>query len=167
MEAAGRAEARRMTIIVSKGALDAAYPPFILATMGAAMGVDVTMFFTFYGLELLRPKLDVGVSALGNPALRLPTFGGGRVGIVNMLSALPGFEGELTDHMKRMFRRTRVADLESLRALTVESGAKLIACRMTMDLLGYAESDLISGVTLGGAAAYMEEALKSRINLFV
>ncbi len=167
MEAAGRGETRRMTIIVSKGSLDAAYPPFILATMGAAMGVDVTMFFTFYGLDLLKRRLDVGVAALGNPALRLPVLGGGHVGVVNMLSALPGFEGELSDHVKRMFRRTRVADLGALRALTVETGAKLIACQMTMDLFGYRPKDLIDGVTLGGAASYMEEALHSRINLFV
>lgn len=166
MEDQRRNGTRRMTIIVSKGALDAAYPPFILATMGAAMGVEVTMFFTFYGLSLLRRRLDVGVAALGNPALKLPVFGR-HAGFANMLSALPGFEGELTDHMHRMFAKTRVADIDELRALTVEAGAKLIACQMTMDLFGYAPKDLIDGVTLGGAATYMEEALGSDINLYV
>ena len=164
---AGRDERpRQMTIIVSKGSLDAAYPPFILATMGAAMGVEVTMFFTFYGLSLLKKRLDAGVSALGNPALKLPAFGT-HVGLVNMLSALPGFEGELADHMRRMFAETRVADLGELRALTIEAGAKVIACQMTMDLFGWRQNDLIDGVTLGGAATYMEEALKSKVNLFV
>lgn len=164
---AGRDErTRRMTIIVSKGSLDAAYPPFILATMGAAMGVDVTLFFTFYGLSLLKKRIDAGVASLGNPALKVPAFGG-HVGLVNMLSALPGFEGELTDHMRRMFARTRVADLEELRALTIEAGAKVIACQMTMDLFGWKPKDLIDGVTLGGAATYMEEALESKVNLFV
>lgn len=166
MEGRRDERSRRMTIIVSKGSLDAAYPPFILATMGAAMGVDVTMFFTFYGLSLLTHRIDAGVAALGNPALRLPALGG-HVGIVNMLSALPGFEGELSDHMRRMFARTRVADLEELRALTIEAGAKVIACQMTMDLFGFQPKDLIDGVTLGGAATYMEEALDSRVNLFV
>ena len=166
MEAGSAGRERRMTIIVSKGSLDAAYPPFILATMGAAMGVEVTMFFTFYGLSLLTERIDADVSALGNPALKLPAFGG-HVGLVNMLSALPGFEGELSDHMRRMFEKTRVADIEELRALTIESGAKVIACQMTMDLFGFRPKDLISGVTLGGAATYMEEALKSKVNLFV
>ena len=166
MEAESAGRERRMTIIVSKGSLDAAYPPFILATMGAAMGVEVTLFFTFYGLSLLTKRIDADVSALGNPALKLPAFGG-HVGLVNLLSALPGFEGELSDHMRRMFAKTRVADIEELRALTIESGAKVIACQMTMDLFGYSPKDLISGVTLGGAATYMEEALKSKVNLFV
>ena len=166
MEAGSAGQTRRMTIIVSKGSLDAAYPPFILATMGAAMGVDVTMFFTFYGLSLLTKKIDAGVAALGNPALKIPAFGG-HVGLVNMLSALPGFEGELSDQMRRMFEKTRVADIEELRALTIESGAKVIACQMTMDLFGYRQKDLIDGVTLGGAATYMEEALNSKVNLFV
>lgn len=166
MEEQRREQSRRMTIIVSKGALDAAYPPFILATMGAAMGVEVTMFFTFYGLFLLRRRLDAGVSALGNTALRLPV-GGRRVRPINLMSALPGFEGELADHMKRRFAHTRVADLDELRQLTVEAGAKLIACQMTMDLFGLKPSDLIEGVTLGGAASYLEEALQGDINLFV
>ena len=157
---------RSMTIIVSKGGLDDAYPPFILATMGAAMGVEVTMFFTFYGLQLLKKKVEANVSALGNPALRLPGLGT-HWSMVNMASALPGFEGELGDHMRRMFRRTRVADLEELRALTIEAGAKVIACQMTMDLFDLRQSDLIDGVTLGGAATYMEEALHSKVNLFV
>lgn len=166
MQAERDLKSRRMTIIVSKGALDAAYPPFILATMGAAMGVEVTMFFTFYGLSLLRRRIDAGVSALGNPALRLPAFGS-HVRLANMLSALPGFEGELTDHMRRMFAKTRVADLEELRSLTIEAGAKVIACQMTMDLFGFTPKDLIDGVTLGGAATYMEEALDSKVNLYV
>jgi peroxiredoxin family protein len=166
MEAGSSGQARSMTIIVSKGSLDAAYPPFILATMGAAMGVHVTMFFTFYGLSLLTKRIDAGVAALGNPAVKLPVFGK-HVGMVNFLSALPGFEGELSDHMRRMFAKTRVADIEELRALTVEAGAKVIACQMTMDLFGFEPKDLIDGVTLGGAATYMEEALKSKVNLFV
>lgn len=166
MEEQRRDGSRRMTIIVSKGALDAAYPPFILATMGAAMGVEVTMFFTFYGLFLLRRRLDAGISALGNPALRLPV-GGHRFRAINLLSVLPGFEGEISDHMKRMFSKTRVADLGELRALTVEAGAKLIACQMTMDLFDLKPSDLIDGVTLGGAASYLEESLRGDINLFV
>lgn len=161
-----REPSRRMTIIVSKGALDAAYPPFILATMGAAMGVQVTMFFTFYGLFLLKKRIDAGVSALGNPAFRLPVAGS-RLKMANMLSALPGFEGELAHQMRRRFEQTRVADLSELRALTVEAGAKLIACQMTMDLFGLKPGDLIDGITLGGAASYLEESLSGDVNLFV
>ncbi|MCE1237021.1 MAG: DsrE/DsrF/DrsH-like family protein [Hyphomicrobiales bacterium] len=161
-----REASRRMTIIVSKGALDAAYPPFILATMGAAMGVEVTMFFTFYGLFLLRRKLDASVSALGNPAFRLP-IGGRGLRLPNLLSALPGVEEEISDHLRRRFAKTRVADLSDLRALTVEAGARLIACQMTMDLFDLKPADLIDGVTLGGAATYLEDSLSADVNLFV
>ena len=63
---------KAMTIIVTKGSLDWAYPPFILATTAAAMGVDTTMFFTFYGLPLLLKKLDLKISPMGNPAMKMP-----------------------------------------------------------------------------------------------
>ncbi len=69
------ANAKSMTIIVTKGSLDWAYPPFVLATSAAALGVDVTMFFTFYGLPLLLKKLDLQISSLGNPAMKMPLFG--------------------------------------------------------------------------------------------
>ena len=80
--------AKKMTIICTKGTLDWAYPPFILATTAAAMDVDVTMFFTFYGLGLLDKKLNLGVTTLGNASMRMP-MGGMQMAMPNMISMLP------------------------------------------------------------------------------
>ena len=82
---------KRMSMIVTKGSLDWAYPPFILATTAAAMGLDVTMFFTFYGLTLLKKKLDMSVTTLGNPAMAMPMFGM-HMAMPNIVSVIPGVD---------------------------------------------------------------------------
>ena len=87
----GAANQKRMTIIVTKGTLDWAYPPFILGTTAAAMGVDVTMFFTFYGLPLLLKKPDLQISLLGNPAMKMPMIGM-HMAMPNWMSMLPGVD---------------------------------------------------------------------------
>ncbi len=160
------ANAKSMTIIVTKGSLDWAYPPFILGTTAAAMGVDVTMFFTFYGLELLKKKLDLQVTAFGNAAMKMP-LAGMHMSMPNIVNMLPGVDAGATVMMKNLIKKKGVASIEDLREAAIESDIKLIACQMTLDLFEYKSSDLIDGVTLGGAATYMEKALKSDINLFI
>jgi len=160
------ANAKSMTIIVTKGSLDWAYPPFILAKTAAAMGVDVTMFFTFYGLPLLLKKLDLQVTPLGNPAMKMPMMGM-HMAMPNLLGVLPGVTAGATVMMKNLIARKGVASIEELRQAAVESDVKMIACQMTMDLFEYKLEDMIEGPTLGGAATYMEGALKSDINLYI
>ena len=158
--------AKTMTVIVTKGSLDWAYPPFILATTAAAMGVDVTMFFTFYGLPLLLKKLDLQISALGNPAMKMPMMGL-HMGMPNWLAALPGADAAASVMMKNLIKKKGVASIEELREAAVEADIKLVACQMTMDLFEYRTEDMIDGVTVGGAATYMERALNSNVNLFI
>ena len=158
--------AKSMTIIVTKGTLDWAYPPFILGTTAAAMGVDVTMFFTFYGLSLLKKKLDLQLSALGNPAMKMPMMGM-HMGMPNLVGMLPGVEAGATAMMKDMIKKKGVASIEELREAAIESDVNIIACQMTMDLFEFKKEDMIDGVKLGGAATYMEQALKSHINLYI
>jgi peroxiredoxin family protein len=158
--------AKTMTLIVTKGSLDWAYPPFILATTAAAMGVDVTMFFTFYGLPLLLKKLDLQVTALGNAAMKMPVMGM-HMGMPNVMGMLPGADAAATTMMKNLIKKKGVASIEELREAAVESEVKLIGCQMTMDLFEYSLDDMIAGVKIGGAATYMEQALKSDINLFI
>ncbi len=158
--------AKTMSIIVTKGSLDWAYPPFILATTAAAMGVDVTMFFTFYGLTLLKKKLDLQISALGNPAMQMPMMGM-HMGMPNIVAMLPGVDAGATMMMKNMIKKKGVASIEDLREAAIESDIKIIACQMTMDLFEFKKEDMIDNLTLGGAATYMEKALKSDINLFI
>ena len=166
MAEAANANAKKMTIIVTKGSLDWAYPPFILATTAAAMGVDVTMFFTFYGLPLLLKKLDLQVTALGNPAMKMPMMGM-HMGMPNIVSMLPGVSAGATTMMKNLIAKKGVASIEELREMAVEADINMIACQMTMDLFEYKLEDMIPGPKVGGAATYMENALKSDINLYI
>jgi peroxiredoxin family protein len=151
---------KRMSMIVSKGSLDWAYPPFILATTAA------TMFFTFYGLSLLKKKLDPQVSTLGNPAMQMPMLGM-HVGMPNIVSAIPGVDAAATAMMKRLIKKKGVATIEELRTLALEADVQMIACQMTMDLFEYSVDDMIEGPVLGGAATFIESASKSEINLFI
>jgi peroxiredoxin family protein len=157
---------KRMSIIVTKGTLDWAYPPFILATTAAAMGLEVSMFFTFYGLALLKRKLDLSITTLGNAAMEMPMMGG-HMKMPNLLGALPGMDKLATTMMKNLIRKKGVASIEDLRSAAIESDVRMIACQMTLDLFELRREDLIEGPELGGAATYIEEATKSDINLFI
>ncbi len=158
--------AKSMSIIVTKGALDQAYPAFILSTTAAAMGLDVTMFFTFYGLSLLKKNLNLKVSTLGNPAMEMPMMGG-HMAMPNILAALPGATDLTSVMMKNLIKKKGVASIEELRDLALEAEVNIIACQMTLDLFEYKREDLIEGPVLGGAATYIEVATKSDINLFI
>jgi peroxiredoxin family protein len=157
---------KSMSMIVTKGSLDWAYPPFILATTAAAMGLNVTMFFTFYGLTLLKKKLDLKVTTLGNPAMEMPMLGM-HVGMPNLVSAIPGVDAAATAMMKSLIKKKGVASIEELRTAAVESDVNMIACQMTMDLFEFKLEDMIEGPVLGGAATYIENATKCDINLFI
>ena len=162
----GAGGAQNMTIIVTKGTLDWAYPPFILATTAAAMGLNVTMFFTFYGLPLLLKDLDLKLSSLGNPAMKMP-MAGGHMGMPNIVSALPGIDRMATTMMKNMMKKKGVASIQDLRELAIEADVEMVACQMTMDLFEYSLEDMIEGPRLGGAATWVELATHAEINLFI
>ncbi|MCI2400128.1 DsrE/DsrF/DrsH-like family protein [Aliiroseovarius subalbicans] len=159
--------AKSMSIIVTKGTLDWAYPPFILATTAAAMDVEVTMFFTFYGLQLLKKDLDhLKISTLGNPGMEMPMMGG-HMSMPNMVSMLPGVDRAATTMMKNLIKKKGVASIPDLREAAVDLEVNMIACQMTLDLFELSQDDLIDGLEIGGAATYMENALKSDINLYI
>jgi peroxiredoxin family protein len=153
---------KKMAIIASKGTLDMAYPPFILASTAAAMGFEVKIFFTFYGLQLLKKDLSaVKVSPLGNPAMPMP------VPMPNLVQVLPGMESMATMMMKQKLSKKGVASLEELRALCVEAEVGLVACQMTMDLFDFNAEEFISDVEWGGAASFLAFAGEADITLFV
>jgi peroxiredoxin family protein len=155
-----------MSIIVTKGSLDWAYPPFILGTTAAAMGLEVTMFFTFYGLNLLMKDLNLQVSSLGNPAMKMPMMGM-HMGMPNIVSAIPGVDAAASKMMKNLMKKKGIAPIEELRELAVEADVRMIACQMTMDMFEYGLGDMIDGLEIGGAATYIEVATQSHINLFI
>jgi peroxiredoxin family protein len=165
-----------MTIIATKGTLDWGYPPFILASTASALGWDVSIFFTFYGLELLKKDLSgLQVSPLGNPAMpmKMPFgpewFKSIRWNIPNALqSVIPGFEAFATTMMKKTIKNTGVAEIATLRGLCVEAGVNLIACQMTVDLFGYKHSDFIPDVKdYVGAATFLPMAKDADVSLFI
>lgn len=157
---------KSMSLIVTKGTLDGAYPPFNLATTAAAMGLEVTMFFTFYGLPLLLKNLDPKLSSLGNPAMKMPLMGA-HMGMPNLVSILPGVDRAASKMMQNLMSKKGVASIQELRALAIEAEVRMIACQMTMDLFEYSLDDMIEGLELGGAATYIEVATQSDINLFI
>jgi peroxiredoxin family protein len=165
-----------MTIIATKGTLDWAYPPFILASTAAALGWNVSVFFTFYGLELLKKDLSgLQVSPLGNPAMpmKMPFgpdwFKGIRWNIPNaMQSIVPGFEAFATTMMKQTIKSKGVAPIADLREACVESGVNLIGCQMTVDLFGYSPADFIPQVKeYCGAATFLPMARDADVSLFI
>jgi peroxiredoxin family protein len=157
---------KSMSIIVTKGTLDWAYPPFILATTAAALDVKVTMFFTFYGLGLLKKKLDLSVTTLGNSAMEMPMMGG-HMKMPNIIGVLPGMTAMTSSMMKGLIKKKGVASIEELREAAQLSDVRLIACQMTMDLFEYKPTDMLDGLEFAGAATYMETALSSDLNLYI
>ena len=153
---------KKMAIIASKGTLDMAYPPLILATTAAALGYEVQIFFTFYGLQLLRRDLShIKISPLANPAMPMP------VPMPVMVSMLPGMESMATMMMKQKIKKHGVASLDELRSLALEADVKLIACQMTIDLFEFDKSEFIAGIDYGGAATFLEFAGQADITLFI
>jgi len=164
-----------MTIIATKGTLDMAYPPFILASTAAALGWDVSIFFTFYGLTLLKKELDLKVTPLGNPAMPMklpegPAFVQGKELSIptSIMSLMPGFQSMATSMMRKTMDRKGVARIDELRELCVEAEVKLIACQMTVDLFDYGKHDFIPEIEEWvGAASFLPRAAQADVNLFV
>jgi peroxiredoxin family protein len=158
-------DSKRLTIIATKGTLDWAYPPFILASTAAALGYQVTMFFTFYGLQLLKKELNLKVSPLGNPGMPMPMGMNSWFPVLG--TAIPGMETMMTGMMKNTIKSKGVATIEELRDLCLEADAKLIGCQMTIDLFDMKREDFIDNIDIGGAATYFEHAGEANVNLFI
>ncbi len=164
---------RRLALIASKGTLDWAYPPFILASTAGSMGWEAAIFFTFYGLPLLLKELDAEVSPLGNPAMpmKMP-FGPEGFQKINWpiptaMMTLPGFNALATTLMKQTFKNKGVASIPDLRAMCVETGVRLIACQMTMEVFGFKRDDFIPECEVGGAATFLGYAAEADVQLFI
>ena len=158
-------EEKKLAIIATKGSLDWAYPPFILASTAAALGYETQIFFTFYGLQLLRKKLALKVTPLGNPGMPMPM--GMDKWFPVLFTALPGMEAMMTSMMKKKMASKGVASLEELRELCQEADVKMIACQMTVDLFEMDTADFVDGVEYGGAALFFEFAGESDICLYI
>jgi peroxiredoxin family protein len=164
---------KRLALIASKGTLDWAYPPYILASAGAAMGWDVAIFHTFYGLTLLLKEIQAEVSPLGNPAMpmKMP-FGPDGFQAINWpiptaMMAAPGFNALATNLMKQLFKNKGVASIPELRAMCVDAGVNMIACQMTMSVFGFEKDDFIPECSVGGAGMFLDYAADADVQLFI
>ena len=148
-----------LAIIAAHGTLDAAYPPLILATAAMAMDMQAAIFFTFYGLEILKKNNAdrLQVAPIANPAMP--------VSIPNIVGMLPGMTGMATSMMNGWMKKANVAKLSELLEMAAEGGVRLIACQMTMDVMGIKKEDLIDGVEIGGAATFLSFACENAIAL--
>ena len=163
-----------MSIIATKGTLDWAYPPFILASTAAALGWDSSIFFTFYGLLLLKKEINVDVSPLGNPAMPMKMPFGPKWfqsydwPMPNLLmGGVPGFEKVATGLMKMTFKNKGVASVPELRELCIEADVKMFACQMTVDVFGFEQSEFIDGLDFVGAASFLPMARNADVCLFI
>jgi peroxiredoxin family protein len=154
---------RRAAIIASKGTLDWAYPPLILATAAAAAGMQTSVFFTFYGLNIIRKDFQkrLKVDPVGNPAMPMP------VPMPDLVTAMPGMVSLASKLMRARFDKHHVATIGTLLDSAAEFGVRLIGCQMTIDVFGYAPEDFRDGVEFGGAAAFLSEARRAHVTLFI
>ncbi len=163
-----------MAIIATKGTLDWAYPPFILASTAAAIGWDTSIFFTFYGLLMLKKEVSMDVSPLGNPAMpmKMPFgpkwFQDFEWPMPNLIMAgIPGFEKVATGLMKKTFKNKGVATIEELRELCIEAEVKMFACQMTVDVFGFSHDEFIDGVDYVGATYFLPMGKDADVCLFI
>lgn len=152
---------KSLAIIATKGTLDFAYPPLILATTAAALDYDVTIFWTFYGLQVVKKQRNLKISPLGNPGMPMP------IPMPVLVQIIPGMEAMATVMMKQKMASKGVASIDELLEMAIEADVKMIACQMTVDLFDFKHSELIDGLEYAGAARFFEIAEKANITLFV
>ncbi len=149
----------RCAIIASKGTLDMAYPPLLLATGARSMGIEASIFFTLYGVNILKKNASLKVAPIANPAMPMP--------MPNLLGALPGMTALASMMMKGMFKKQSVPSIQELLDMSRDSGVKLVACQMTLDVMGMKKEDLIDGIEFGGLATFLEYGMGATVTLFV
>lgn len=154
---------KRMAIIASKGTLDMAYPPLILASTAGAMDCEVTIFFTLYGVDIVNKKKfhSLQVAPIANPAMPSP------IPMPNIIGMLPGMTMMGTSMMKSMIKKIHWPTIPELVEACLDMDVKMIACTPTVEMTNLKQSDLIDGVTLGGAAEFLNFALDADVTLFI
>jgi peroxiredoxin family protein len=161
-EAERAAKPKKLAIIATKGTLDWAYPPLILATTAKTLGWDAGIFFTFYGLAILKKDRKLEVGTTGNPAMPMP------IPMPQLLTALPGMTPMASWMMKRQFKDHGVASIDELLDLAIEMGVKMQPCGMTMDVFGFEENEFIDGIEPAcGATSFLSWAADADVSLLV
>jgi len=155
------ARRRRIALVASKGTLDQAYPPLIMATTAASLGWEAGVYFTFYGLDIIHENRlqRLKVASLANPA--------GPIQLPNLLGALPGATAAATKIMKKWMSDARMPTVPEFIEMAQGLGVRFFACSTTMGVMGVEEDDLIKGCEIAGAAAFLDYAAEADVQLFV
>ena len=157
----GASRRRRIALVASKGTLDQAYPPLILATTAASLGWEAGVYFTFYGLDIIHEdRLEkLKVASLANPA--------GPIQLPNLLGALPGATAAATKIMKKWMSDARMPTVPEFIEMAQGLGVRFFACSTSMGVMGVEEEELIKGCEIAGAAAFLDYAADADVQLFV
>ncbi len=160
---------RRLALVASKGTLDQAYPPLILATTAVAMGWEAGIFFTFYGLNILHKQRQehLQVAPLGNPAMPPPIPSMPAFKVPNIVGALPGMTAVATTMMQGMMNKARMPSIKELLDICIEGDVQLFACATTMGVMGIEQSDLIPAAKCAGATTFLSYAAEADVAMFV
>jgi peroxiredoxin family protein len=154
--------ARKLAIIASKGSLDMAYPPMILANAARMSGIETHMFFTFWGLDMItKAKMNkLHVAMVGNPSMH-PSFH-----IPTLIGMIPGMAAMGTIMMRKEIDKLGFPPVGEFMEMLVDSGAHVYGCKMSMDMMKLTKEDLIEGAEVLGAMEFMELSENAQI-LFV
>ena len=154
----------RMAIVSSKGSMDMAYMPLILGSTAGAMEMEVAIFFTFYGLQILHKtgNKHLQVASIGNPAMKR-----GAMVVPNIVGMLPGMTAMATMMMKGWMAKEKVPSIPELLEMCQDAGVKIMACQMSMDVMGIHKEDLVDGVEFAGAGTFLGYAGEASVTLFV
>ncbi len=143
---------RKLALVASKGSLDMAYPPLILANAARMSGIDVEMFFTFWGLDIITKKKmgKLNVATVGNPNMH-PW-----IGIPTLVGAIPGVSAAASWMMRGEIKKLGFPKVPEFVKLVMDAGANVYGCKMSMDMMRLTEDDLIEGATVLGAMEFMD-----------
>lgn len=152
---------RRLALVASKGTLDQAYPPLILATTAASLGWEAGIYFTFYGLDILHKErgANLKVPSLANPA--------GPIQVPNVVGMIPGATAAATKLMNKWMHDSAMPSVPEFIDMARGLGVRFFACATTMGVMSVAEGDLIDGCDIAGAAAFLDFAADADVQLFV
>src|SRR5512147_177039 len=158
-----RAPDDRVSIIVFSGDLDRVLAAFVIATGAAAMGQQVSMFFTFWGLSVLKKDSLLSGKSLFQKMMALMSPGSSKDLPVSKMN----YFGVGAKMMRSMMKQKKVGSLEEMISLARELGVRMIACEMSRDVFGIKESELVAGLECGGVASFLADSLKARTSLFI
>jgi peroxiredoxin family protein len=159
----GQVAEDRVALVVFSGDLDRVLAAFVIATGAAAMGQQVSMFFTFWGLSVLKKDSQLSGKTLFQKMMTLMSPGSSRSLPVSQMN----YFGVGAKMLRSMMKEKNVSSLEEMISLARELGVRMIACEMSRDVMGIKESELVVGLECGGVASFLADSLKSRTSLFI